>query len=109
MIINEDGLRLLKSLADSDDIKIKRAVCNAFANLCSDGTCLHSFYISYVLAYFFMILEDSVDEVLSGGGLKMIIGFLDSGDDELIAGALHTLANVASAGNYFCSFSEFVC
>lgn len=37
MIINEGGLRLLKSLADSEDIKIKRAVCNAFANLCSDG------------------------------------------------------------------------
>ena len=37
MILNEDGLRLLKSLADSEDLKIKRAVCNAFANLCSDG------------------------------------------------------------------------
>ena len=43
------------------------------------------------------LIEDNVEEVLSGGGLEQIISFLDSGDDELIAGALHTLANVASA------------
>ena len=35
--------------------------------------------------------------VLGEGGLKMIIDFLESGDDELIAGALHTIANVASS------------
>ena len=37
MIMEEGGLELLKELADSDDLKLKRAVCNAFANLCSDG------------------------------------------------------------------------
>jgi len=38
MIINEGGLELLKGLSGTDDLKLKRAVCNAFANLCADGT-----------------------------------------------------------------------
>ena len=37
MILHEEGLPLLKQLANSDDVKLKRAVCNAFANLCTDG------------------------------------------------------------------------
>ena len=40
------------------DVQLKRAVCNAFANLCSD--------------------EDNIEEVLGDGGLALIISFLDS-------------------------------
>jgi hypothetical protein len=42
MILNEGGLDLLKSLSGTDDIKLKRAVCNAFANLCADGMLVES-------------------------------------------------------------------
>jgi len=38
MIISEGGLDLMKNLAQqTSDLKIKRAICNAFANLATDG------------------------------------------------------------------------
>ena len=94
--MHEEGLPLLKRLATSDDIKLKRAVCNAFANLCSDGSIFPPFSCLYQNTNF--LIEENVEIVLGDGGLEMIVSFLNTGDDELIAGALHTLANVASAG-----------
>ena len=48
----------MKQLAKSDDVKLKRAICNAFANLATD--------------------EENVGVVVADGGLELIISFLDS-------------------------------
>ena len=44
------------------------------------------------------MIEENVQLVLGDGGVEMLISFLETGDDELIAGSLYTLANVASSG-----------
>ena len=63
MVIREGGLDLLKHLAKStNDMRIKRPIANAFANLATD--------------------EDYVDEVVDGGGLEMMISFANEDDDE---------------------------
>ena len=78
MVIKEGGLDLLKKLAKStNDLRIKRPIANAFANLATD--------------------EDYVNQVIDGGGLEMMIAFANESDEELVCGAIHTIANLADA------------
>ena len=78
MVVREGGLELLKYLAKTTtDMRIKRPIANAFANLATD--------------------EDFVHEVVDDGGLEMMISFANEDDDELVCGAIHTIANLADA------------
>lgn len=76
MIIKEGGLDLLKSIGKSTtDIRMKRPIAIAFANL---ATC-----------------PESVSDVVAGDGLDLIIKFAADTDDELVSGGIHTIANLA--------------
>lgn len=72
---------MIKSAAGDDSLLLKRAAANAFANLTA--------------------VPENIPAVLADGGFEKILNFLRSGDEELIAAALHILANILPHDPYY--------